>query len=58
MSVVQWLVACLWVLGTVVLMALILAVIAFADPQFRHRVSKPRPEADQPAAPAEGVAAG
>ncbi|MGD0833960.1 MAG: hypothetical protein ABSA40_05970 [Candidatus Dormibacteria bacterium] len=58
MSAVEWLVACAWVLGIVVLMALILAAIAFADPRFRHGLREPRPGADEPAAPAGGDAAG
>jgi uncharacterized membrane protein len=41
MSVVQWLIACLWVAGTVALVALVLAAVAFADPEFRKGWKQP-----------------
>jgi hypothetical protein len=50
MSVVQWLVACLWVAGTLVLVALVLAVVAFADPEFRHRSEQPKGDGGEKAA--------
>src|ERR1039458_7403103 len=49
MSVVQWLVACLWVAGTLVLVALVLAAVAFADPEFRHRSEQPKGDGEDEA---------
>ena len=45
MGAEQWLVACMWVAGTMVLVALILIAIALADPERRHRTEEPSGEA-------------